>query len=35
METHTNPTYNKRMHQTTDAKLEPLMPLPKTKYNLT
>lgn len=26
MENHTNPTYNKRMHQTTDAKLEPLMP---------
>lgn len=26
MENHTNPTYNKRMHQTTDAKLEPLEP---------
>ena len=26
MENHTNPTYNKRMHQTTDAKLEPLIP---------
>lgn len=25
MENHTNPTYSKRMHQTTDAKLEPLM----------
>lgn len=26
MENHTNPTYSKRMHQTTDAKLEPLEP---------
>lgn len=26
MENHTNPTYNKRMRQTTDAKLEPLEP---------
>lgn len=26
MENHTNPAYNKRMHQTTDAKLEPLEP---------
>ena len=26
MENHTNPTYSKRMHQTTDAKFEPLEP---------
>lgn len=34
MENHTNPTYNKRMHQTTDAKLEPLMPYLKPNTTL-
>ena len=34
MENHTNPTYNKRMHQTTDAKLEPLMPYIKPNTTL-
>ena len=35
MENHTNPTYNKRMHQTTDAKLEPLMPYLKPNTTFT
>lgn len=34
MENHTNPTYNKRMHQTTDARLEPLMPYLKPNTTL-
>lgn len=34
MENHTNPTYSKRMHQTTDAKLEPLMPYLKPNTTL-
>ena len=34
MENHTNPTYNKRMHQTTDAKLEPLIPYLKPNTTL-
>ena len=34
MENHTNPAYNKRMHQTTDAKLEPLIPYLKPNTTL-
>ena len=34
MENHTNPTYSKRMHQTTDAKLEPLEPYLKPSVTL-
>ena len=34
MENHTNPSYNKRMHQTTDAKLEPLKPYLKPDVTL-
>lgn len=34
MENHTNPTYSKRMRQTTNAKLEPLMPYLKPNTTL-
>lgn len=34
MENHTNPTYSKRMRQTTDAKLEPLVPYLKPNTTL-
>lgn len=34
MENHTNPTYNKRMRQTTNAKLEPLIPYLKPNITL-